>query len=108
MAQQVKDLTLSVRMRAPFLASLSGSRIRRCRELQCRLKMQVGSGISVAVAQVYSCSSHSSPSLGTSMCCRCGHRKKRKKKKAHLDQGLQGHTSTVERASMEPASIPSP
>ena len=36
----------------------------------------VGSGIAVAVALAGSCSSDSTPRLGTSRSCRCGHKKK--------------------------------
>ena len=61
----------------------SGLRIRHCHELWCRSQMWLGSGVDVAVAVVWagSCSSDLTPSLGTSMHCRCGPRKKRKKEK---------------------------
>ena len=36
-------------------------------------------GSSVAVVQAGSCSSDSTPSLGTSICCGCGPEKKKKK-----------------------------
>ena len=41
-------------MRTPVgsLASLSGLRIQHCHELWCRLKVQLGSGVAVAVAVV--------------------------------------------------------
>ena len=74
-------------MRVQSLASLSGSGIWHCRELWCRLQMQLGSGIAVAVVQASSYSSELSPSLGTSMCCRCSPIKTKKKKtfwKRHL------------------------
>ena len=48
-------------------------------ELWCRLKMWLGSRIAVAVAD--SCSSYSTPSLGTTLCRSCGSKKKKKKKK---------------------------
>ena len=38
-----------MRMQIQSLALLSGLRIRRCCELWCRLQVQVGSGIAVAV-----------------------------------------------------------
>ena len=59
-AQQVKDLALC--------------------KLQHRSGMQLGSGVAVAVAQAGSCSSHSTPSSGTSICRRCSLKKERKKK----------------------------
>ena len=42
---------------------------------------------SVAVVKVGSCSSDSTPSLGTSMCRGCGPKEKEKKKKNPLSQG---------------------
>ena len=52
---------------------LSGLGIRRCHELWCRSQMQLGSHVAVAVAEASSgYSSHSTLSLGTSICCRCG------------------------------------
>ena len=64
-----------------FLASLSVLRIWHCCELQCRLQTWLGSSVAVAVAEAGSCSSYSTPSLGTSMCLRCGPKTKKKKKK---------------------------
>ena len=43
--------------------------------------MWLGSHVSVAMAEAGSCSSNSTSSLGTSMCCRCGPKKQKKKKK---------------------------
>ena len=40
--------------------------------------MQLGSGIAVAVAVVGSYGSDSTPSLGTSICCECGLKRKKK------------------------------
>ena len=48
---------------------------RDCPELRCRLQTQLGSRIAVAVAYVGSCSSNSTPSLGTSICHRRGPKK---------------------------------
>ena len=59
-------------MRVRSLALFSGLRIPRCLELWCRLQMWLGSRIVVAAAQASSYSSNSVPSLGTSLCCRCG------------------------------------
>ena len=52
MAQCIKDLTdvVFVRMCVQSPASLSGLRIWPCGKLQCRLKMQLGSGVAVVVA----------------------------------------------------------
>ena len=59
LAQWVKDLALS--------------------KLHCRSQMQLGSGITVSLVQACSCSPDSTPSLGTSLCRRCSHKKTKKK-----------------------------
>ena len=59
-----------MRMWVRSLGLLSGLKIRRCHELWCRLQMRPGS--SVAVAAAGGCSSDLTPSLGTSICLRCG------------------------------------
>ena len=69
-----------MRLQVRSLAWLSGLRIRRCPELWCRLQMQLGSRVAVALASA-GCSSHSTPSLGTSICSRSGPRKGKKTKK---------------------------
>ena len=63
-------------MQVPSLTSLSGLRIQHCREVWYRSQMWFGSHVAVAVAQTSSCSSDSTPSLGTSLCRRCGPKKK--------------------------------
>ena len=45
----VTNLT-SMKMQCQSLATLSGSRIRHCRELWCRSQTCLGSGVAVAVA----------------------------------------------------------
>ena len=50
--------------------------------------MQLGSYIAVAVVQAGSCSSDSTPILGTSICPRCGPEKQKKKKKERENQGM--------------------
>ena len=60
-------------------ASLSGSGIWHCRELWYRSQMQLGSRVAVAVAGSYS--SNSTPSLGSSICRRCGLKKQKEKSK---------------------------
>ena len=61
-----------MRAGVPSLASLSGVRIRHCRELWCRSQAQLGSCIAVAVVNAGSYSSYLTPSLETSICHRCG------------------------------------
>ena len=60
---------------------LSGSRIRHCHELWCRLKTRLGSCITVAVVWAGSYSSDWTPSLGTSTYLRYGPKKIKKKNK---------------------------
>ena len=81
MVQQKRNLLGTMRMRVQSLASLSGLRTWCCRELWYRSKTRLGSGIAVAVVWASSYSSDSTPSLGTSICCRCNPKKKEKKKK---------------------------
>ena len=52
--------------------------------------MQLGSGVSVAVFVAGSCSSDWTPSLGTSICCRCGREKKRKERKEGKKERKEG------------------
>ena len=83
---------VSMRMRVPSLALLSGLGIQYCHELWCRsqtrliscelwnrLQMRLGSGIAVAVAG--SCNSDSIPSLGTFICHGAALKSQKKKKK---------------------------
>ena len=65
-------------MRVQSLASLSGLRIRCGCQLQCRSLRQQKSYVAVAVVQTGSCSSGSTPSLGTSICHKWGPKKKKK------------------------------
>ena len=46
-AQQKQIQLETVRLQVPSLASLSGLRIQRCRELWCRLQTRLGSGVAV-------------------------------------------------------------
>ena len=71
MAQQKRIQPVSMRMWVQSLASFSGSGIRHCRELWCRSQVLLGSLVAVAVGEAGSCSSYSTPSLGTSICYRC-------------------------------------
>ena len=65
-------------MQVRSLASLSGLRIGHCHELRCSLQTWLGSGMAMAVAMASTCSSDWTPSLGTSVCCRFGPKKKKK------------------------------
>ena len=77
------------------LALLSGLRIQRCCELQCRSQTQLGSH--VAVVQAISSSSNLTPSLGTSTCRRCGPKKqKRNNNKKAAESTLEVHSSAWE------------
>ena len=50
----------------------------RCHELGCRSQMWLRSRVAVAVVQASSFSSNWTPSMGTSMCHRCGPKKTKK------------------------------
>ena len=67
-----------MRMQVPFLALLSGLTIRHCHELWCGSQTWLRSLVAVAVAVVGSCSSDSTPSLGTSTCLRCSPEKQKR------------------------------
>ena len=77
---RLRTQLVSMRMQVRSLTSLGGLRIRYCSKLWHSLQMWLGSGIAVAVVWANSCSSNSTPSLGTSICHRCGPRKKKIKK----------------------------
>ena len=57
MVQQKRTLG-TMRLQVRSLDSISGSRIWRCCELWCRLHMQLGSVIAVAVVEAGRCSSN--------------------------------------------------
>ena len=65
----------TVKLWVRSLASLSGLRIWHCHELGCRLQIWLGSCVAVAVVWAGSCSSDSTPYLGTSICRRCSPKK---------------------------------
>ena len=71
-------------MRVPSLDSLGGLRIQCRHELCCWLKMWLRSNVAVAVAMDGSCSSDSTPSLGTSICHGCSLKKQKKKRKKKI------------------------
>ena len=68
---------------------LSGLRIPHCRELWGRLKMQLRSGVSVAMAVAGGYGSDSTPSLGPSTHPGCGPKKTKRKKKVQDNKTLE-------------------
>ena len=75
----LKTQLVSMKKPVQSPASLCGLRIWRCRELLCRLKMQLGSHVAVAVVQAGSCSSDSTPNLAMSICREWSPKKKENK-----------------------------
>ena len=80
MAQQVKNLTSTPENVGLIPGLAGGLRIHCCCKLQHKLQMCLGSGVAVAVLEASSCSSDSTPSLGTYICHRYGSKKKRREK----------------------------
>ena len=76
-AQQVKNRLVSMRMQVRSLASFTGLRIQNCHKLQHRSQMRFRPSVAMDVMLAGSFSSVSSPSLATSVCCRCGPKKKK-------------------------------
>ena len=72
-------------MQVGSLASLNGFRIQCGHKLQHRSQMSLRSSVAMAMAQAGSCSSNSTPSLGTSICCRRGPKKGEKKEEENAD-----------------------
>ena len=72
-------------MQVRSLASHSGLGILHCRELWCRSWKWLGFRVAVAVAVAGSCSSDSTPSLGTSICCKFSPKKLKTKNKTKLE-----------------------
>ena len=77
---------ISMGMWVRSLALISGSGIRHCCELWCRSQVQLGSQVAMAaaVAVAGSCSSNLTPSLGTSIHCRCSLKKENKTKQKRM------------------------
>ena len=76
-----------MRMWLRSLALLTGLKIQRCHiAVSCgvRLQMRLRFHVAVAVVQAGSCSSNSTPRLRTSICCGCGHQKKKKGNKPSI------------------------
>ena len=70
-----------MRMQVRSLTLIRGLRIRRCGKLWCTSLMQLRFGVAAAVVQAGSCSSDSTPSLRTSICCGCSPKKWKEKKR---------------------------
>ena len=96
MTWQKRIWLASMSMQVQFLASLSELRICRCYELWCRLQTSLRSGVSVAVAQASSCSSDSTPSLGTSVCRGCGPKRTKKQKAKQRNENPLLHQEMIE------------
>ena len=62
-------------------ALLSGLSTQHCCELWCRSQTRLRPCVAMAVAQAGSCSSETTPNLGTSMCCKCDPKKEEEKEK---------------------------
>ena len=77
-------------LRVRSLALLSGLRMWHCCELWCRLQMQLGSRVAVALVKAGSYSSNQTPSLGTSIWCRSGPRKGKKAKRQKKKKEVHG------------------
>ena len=77
MAQWLANPTKIMGTQEQSLASLSGLKILSGCELWYRLQTRLKFGVAVAVAQAGSCSSDSTPSLGTSTCYTCCPKKKK-------------------------------
>ena len=56
------------------------------RQVHLWWKKQLGLRVAVAVMQVGRCSPHSTPALGTSICCMCGPKKNKNKKTKNAKQ----------------------
>ena len=90
MAQQKRIQLVCMKMRVRCLAYISGLRVRRCPELWCGLQTQLASQVAVAVAVAVALAqagsnSDSTPSLGTSICCKCGPEKQNKNKPPFIE-----------------------
>ena len=77
MAQRKQIWLVSMRMWVPSLVSLSGLRVWCCRKLHPRSRVQLRSGVAVAMRKAGSCSSSLTPSSGTSIYWGCGPKKKK-------------------------------
>ena len=69
---------VSMRMEVQSLASLSVLRIQRCHKRQCMSRCSLDLAWLWLWCMPAAGSSNVTPSLRTSICCRCGHKKKKK------------------------------
>ena len=81
-----------------WLHSVSGLRIQHFHELWCRSQLQFGCDIAVAMRQAGGYSSDLIPSLGASICHRCGPNKKQKQKKKMFKKITKNKSSTFKHA----------
>ena len=72
MAQWLMNPTSIHEDTSSSLALFSGLRIRRCPDLWCRSQTWLRSHAAVVVVQASGHNSDLIPSLGNSICCRCG------------------------------------
>ena len=84
-----------MRTQVQFLASLSGLRIQRCRELWCRRQMWLRSHIAVSVTVASGSSSDLTPRLGTFMCHGCSPEEKKKKNVTHASSVQHSFSSRL-------------
>ena len=94
---RLRHQLVSIRMHVQSLASLSGLRIHCCPKLRCRSQTWLRSGVAMAVVWAGSCSSDSTPSLGTSICHGCGPKKEKKRKKKKKKRVCLGREIYLER-----------
>ena len=85
MAQLKQIQQGTMRLQVQSLASLIRLGILRCRGLWCGLQMWFGSRVAVVVVQASGYSPDSTPSLGTSICHKCGPKKTKKKKRLNYE-----------------------
>ena len=83
MVQQKQIRLGTMRLQVQSLDSLSGLRLWHCYKLWCRSQTWLGSGVVVALAQAGSNSSNLTPSLGPSVCHRCGPKKTKRESWGH-------------------------
>ena len=84
MAQHKQIWLVTVRLQVWSLASLSELRIWRCCEVWYTLQTWLRSCIAVVVVWAGSCSSDSTPSLGSFICHGCGPKRQKKKERERL------------------------